>query len=75
MEFSCKSQNLCPAPVMKKYKTLQHYAYYSLITYYNNRSLQELFPMMIDDQDIHTIFDFEVSVSKIKLIVQKIKQF
>ena len=31
--------------------------------------------MMIDDQDIHTIFNFEVSVSKIKLIVQKIKQF
>jgi hypothetical protein len=25
--------------------------------------------MMIDDQDIHTIFNFEVSVSKIKLIV------
>ena len=28
-----------------------------------NRSLQELFPMMIEDQDINTIFNFEVSVS------------
>ena len=40
----------------------------SLITYYNyNRSVQELFPMMIDDQDINTILNFEVSVSKTKL--------
>ena len=31
--------------------------------------------MMIDDQDIHTIFNFEVSVSKIELTVQKMKQF
>jgi len=30
-------------------------------SYMNNRSLQELFPMMIDDQDIPTIFNFEVS--------------
>jgi len=29
--------------------------------YMNNRSLQELFPMMIEDQDINTIFNFEVS--------------
>ena len=35
--------------------------------YMNNRSLQELFPMMIEDQNINTIFNFEVSVSETKL--------
>ena len=40
---------------------------------FDNRSIDELFPMLIEDQNITTVFDFEVKVKTFLLLGKNMK--